>query len=102
MENGNSKYPNARYRIIVITDGADDKSNTLPEKLTNELIQNEIVVDTVLISLIDESIGCCTISKLTGGLSFRPKNLEDGIGIFEQEAFLNIKIRIYYNKIFVN
>lgn len=41
----------------------------------------------------DQSEGCCAISKLTGGLYFRPKNLEEGILIFEQEAFLNIKVR---------
>lgn len=71
--------------------------------MINELIKNEIVVDTVLVSLVDQSISCCTISKLTGGLCFMPKNFEDGIRIFEQEAFMNIKIRhmnpLLYNEI---
>ncbi|KAK8865515.1 hypothetical protein M9Y10_011071 [Tritrichomonas musculus] len=90
---GNSRYPNSRLRIIVITDGADNKSEKPPEELINSLIENEIVVDTVLVSLVDKSAGCCAISKLTGGLCFMPKSFEDGIQIFEQEAFLNIKMR---------
>ena len=88
-----TRYPNARHRIIVITDGEDNKSKSSPVELVNELIKNDIVVDTVLVSLVEKSEGCCAISKLTGGLCFMPKNLEDGIEIFEQEAFLNIKMR---------
>lgn len=92
-EDGKLRFPNSRFRIIVITDGADNKSETLPEILVNDLIQNEIVVDTVLVSLVDRSADCCTISRLTGGLCFMTKDYENGIQIFEQEAFLNIKCR---------
>ena len=102
-KDGKNRYPNSRLRIIVITDGADNKSEKPPETLINDLIKNEIVVDTVLVSLVEKSAGCCTISRLTGGLCFMPKNFEDGIQIFEQEAFLNIKMRhmnpLPYNEI---
>lgn len=73
-KDGKSRYPNSRLRIIVITDGTDNKSQTLPEKLINDLILNEIVVDTVLVSLVEESVECCSISRLTGGLCFMPKD----------------------------
>lgn len=89
---GNMKYPNSRSRIIVITsDGADNKSETLPETLINSLNEDEIVVDTI--SLNDRSSDSYTISRLTGGLCFNPHNYEEGIEIFEQEGFLNIKNR---------
>ncbi|OHT16596.1 hypothetical protein TRFO_41707 [Tritrichomonas foetus] len=86
-------YPNAKLRIIVITDGADNKSTTLPEDLANDLIDAQITVDTVLVSLTDQNLECCALSKLTGGLTFRPNSLEEGLKIFEQEAFMNISTR---------
>lgn len=66
-------------KIIVITDGEDNKSETF----INDLIRNGIVVDTVLVSLNDVSSAYASILRI----------LLEGIQIFEQEAFLNLKIR---------
>lgn len=92
-EEPEAPYPNAHRRIIVITDGSDNKSKKNPVELANQLIQNNIIVDTVLISLDSFNNECCALSKMTGGLCFRPKSREDGLKIFEQEAFLNISSR---------
>lgn len=89
------QYPNAKYRIIVISDGEDNKSAASPVALANSFIQNGIIVDTVLVSTSEREKNneMCAISKFTGGLCFRPQDLKEGLKIFEQEAFLNIKMR---------
>ncbi|KAK8891846.1 hypothetical protein M9Y10_029068 [Tritrichomonas musculus] len=87
------QYPNARLRIIVITDGSDNKSKTNPVNLAKQLLKNNIIVDTVLVSLDELNNECCALSKITGGLCFRPNSLEEGLKIFEQEAFLNVASR---------
>lgn len=89
----NAPYPNAVKRIIIITDGEDNKSTALPSDLVNTFIANDIKVDTVLISSIDLSNRCCTISKMTAGLSFQPHSIEEGLKLFEQEGFINLKRR---------
>ncbi|KAK8899970.1 hypothetical protein M9Y10_002293 [Tritrichomonas musculus] len=86
-------YPNAKLRIIVISDGTDNKSSSSPSELTDSFIKNGIIVDTVLVASNEKNDKMCAISKLTGGLCFQPSNIEEGLKIFEQEAFLNIKMR---------
>lgn len=91
-----SKYTNAQKRIIIITDGEDNKSDTNAVDLANNLIRDDIIVDTVLVSLRETNNDCCALTKLTGGLCFRPDSIENGLSIFEQEAFTNIKTRHLY------
>jgi hypothetical protein len=60
------------------------------------LIDNKIVVNTGLISTVDENEPLRAICELTGRLAFRTKMKEEGLFLFEQEAFLNITIRKRY------
>lgn len=93
--NGNLPYPNAKLRIIVISDGSDNNSSASPSDLVNSFIQNGIIVDTVLVTTfnVEQNDEMCAMSKMTGGVCLRPKTIEEGLHIFEQEAFLNIKMR---------
>jgi ubiquitin-protein ligase len=94
-----SVRPPAKRRIIVISDGEDSEwgknaaARTDPVRLTQRLIQNKIVVDAVLVSTVDENEPLWAICDLTGGLAFRSKTEDEGLRLFEQEAFLNLTIR---------
>ena len=52
-----------------------------------------------MVSFFETNRDCCALSKLTGGLCFRPKSVESGLEIFEQEAFLNITARHLSHKL---
>lgn len=89
-----SRYPNATLRIIVISDGEDNASRFDSKYICKKLIENHIIVDSCIVSTEDSVKDLVAITRLTGGLVFRPQTVEDGIKIFEQEAFLNISMRI--------
>jgi ubiquitin-protein ligase len=61
--------------------------------LTQYLIDSKIVVDAVLVSTTDENGPLWAICELTGGLAFRSRTREEGLLLFQQEAFLNITVR---------
>ena len=88
-------FPNAKLRIIVITDGEDNKSTITSSELANKLIENQIVVDTIMVSDKTSSKNYCfALSKLTGGFLFFPSSIEEGVRIFSQESFLDLNSRI--------
>ena len=86
-------HPNAVQRILVISDGRDEGSERKPWEAAAHCIQNNIVVDSVLIATDDDNEDLAILCELTGGLAFRVESLEQGLELFEQEAFLNIGIR---------
>jgi ubiquitin-conjugating enzyme E2 D/E len=90
---GNKKYLNAYLRILVISDGEDVGSKTKPLEALQTIMAERIVCDSVVISEKDECKTPSAVSHLTGGLSFRPKSVSEGLQLFEQEAFLRYDIR---------
>jgi ubiquitin-conjugating enzyme E2 D/E len=85
---GVAKFPNADLRVLVISDGEDVGSASTPLQALQELINAKVVCDSVIISSEDECKTLCAVCHLTGGLSFRPSSVAEGIRLFEQEAFL--------------
>jgi ubiquitin-conjugating enzyme E2 D/E len=86
--NGITKFPNADLRILVISDGEDFGSTAKPLEALQAMITEKIVCDSVVISVRDECKTLSAVSHLTGGLSFRPKSVSEGLQLFEQEALL--------------
>jgi ubiquitin-protein ligase len=87
------KYPNVVRRIIVITDGRDnvDAAAALAV-LPKRVIEQGIRVDAIV---IDEEIDSRLywIARFSGGSVFRVQTIEDGLAIFEAEAFFNVRLR---------
>ena len=82
-------YKNATSRIFVISCGDDISSETSVVELTKELIKNKIILDSIIISSKESCKMLCAVSHATGGFSFRPKNILDGLSIIDKGAFLN-------------
>jgi ubiquitin-protein ligase len=88
-----ANHPNARLRILVISDG-EDSTNPLPgPALITKLLRERVAVDGVMVSTADENAGLCVTSQMTGGQAFRATSEEHGLGLFEAESFLDINIR---------
>ena len=92
---GKEIYNNATSRILVISDGEDKNFSTSKvQDVVKELIKNKIIVDSVIISTeFEECKMLCAVSHATGGLSFCPKTVSEGLNLFEQSAFLNYEER---------
>ncbi|EME80089.1 uncharacterized protein MYCFIDRAFT_177070 [Pseudocercospora fijiensis CIRAD86] len=87
------KYPTARRRIIVISDGEDTKSVTnAPQDLAWSFMQDKTVVDSI-------ALGSHTardlrgLSYLLGGYAFHPTSLANALAVCELEPFLSITER---------
>lgn len=84
-------FKNAKLRIIVITDGIDNKSNTSMADLAKILINCKTIVDTVLLSDTNNEI--CALSNLTGGRCFRVNDAKDVSNLFERNNLIDLKER---------
>lgn len=89
----NDKYNNATSRILVVSSSDDVNSNAKVEDVVKTLIQNKIIVDSLIISQENDCKMLCAISHATGGVSFKPKDFKEGISICELSAFINYEIR---------
>ena len=83
------KYPKAKLRIICISDGEDNKSKHTARGLASDLSYGNIVVDSVCLGDA-ENDELKTLSYLTGGYTFEPKNLEEAMAICEMEPVLSL------------
>lgn len=83
------KYPDAKKRIIVISDGVDTKSATNTcEDIAWKMKEAGVAVDTI--SLGDEiDRDLKTLSWLLGCYSFHPTSLANALAICEMEPFLS-------------
>lgn len=87
------KYPGAKKRIIVISDGKDTKSMVnKPGPLAFDFRQDKTIVDSVNIG-DENSRGLRTLSELTGGYRFKPTSLVNALSMVELEPFLSLTER---------
>lgn len=89
-QSGNPIYPYAAKRIIYIGRDKIKKCNYIA--IAKELMENHIVLDNIMFSLSNKEI--IVISHLTGGATFFPHNVLEGLDIVENSAFLEIKKRV--------
>ena len=85
------QYSQVPKRILCLSDGEDNSSKLTPEQVTNMLIKNKIIMDTVLLS--DEVTYSHYIAKASGGYSFGPKSCPELLAIFENEPMLTLRMR---------
>lgn len=98
-ESGKPKFAHAKKRIIVISDGEDTASTSIDfEGVTKKLLDNKIIVDTVFASTSDECDSLATLSHITDGLAIKPVDVDEGMSLFEQEAFLDWNERLQSNE----
>ena len=88
----NHGFPNDMLtRIICLTDGEDNRSESSPSCTSSSLINNNIIMDSILLHHnTSETHG---IAKLSGGHSFQPKDQKDLLMIFENETMLSLACR---------
>lgn len=82
------KFKTVKKRIICLSDGADTKSSRKAYDVCNELLQNEIVVDSFCLGDEDNS-ELRALSYLTGGYRIVPKTLEQAMAMCEMEPMLS-------------
>jgi uncharacterized protein YegL len=83
------QYPNAKLRIIRISDGEDNKSTNRPADLAMRLSYKRIVVDSFCLGSAQNK-DLKTFSYLCGGYTFEPKTLDEAMAICEMEPVLSI------------
>ena len=113
-KNGNEKFKNAKSRILVISDGEDKHSKATVEEVVIKMIQNNIIVDSIIINTYQKEVEqlkiLCAVCHATGGISYKieedkptkeetlkvdyiPNGVKKGLGFFEKTALLNINER---------
>lgn len=89
----NYSYPNAKRRIICLSDGADSKSVTnTPDGVAWNLLQDGIALDSISLgSEYNQSLKA--VSHILGCYRFHPESLANALAICELEPFLSITER---------
>lgn len=88
-----SRYPSAKKRVVVISDGRDTKSVTnTSHSITSNLLRKGISVDSVSIGNEDNT-DLRTLSYLLGSYRFHPTSLTNALAICEMEPFLSLSQR---------
>ncbi|KAK0652494.1 hypothetical protein B0T16DRAFT_387747 [Cercophora newfieldiana] len=82
-------YPDAKKRILCISDGMDTKSKVhTASELWKLLSADDIVVDSFCLGS-DDNDDLRTVSYLTHGYKFHPRSLEQAMAICEMEPVLS-------------
>lgn len=84
-----SKFPNAKKRIICISDGVDTTSTARPAEVYSQLRKDKIVVDSICIGETGNA-ELRAISYLLGGYAFKPKDMTTALATCEMEPFLSL------------
>ncbi|XP_017281441.1 uncharacterized protein LOC108241656 [Kryptolebias marmoratus] len=87
-----TRFPDCRLRIICLTDGNDSGSSMEPVAVTAKLLQSNIIVDSILLGNVDNSM-LHGISNATGGCCFKPQSTKEGLKLFEIETVLSLEER---------
>ena len=87
------EFENTKLRILVISDGDDVRSAARPWEVCEKLCKYDIVVDSVIVSSEDSCKKLNALCHMTGGMSCRPATVEEGLALFEQDAFLDLNVR---------
>ncbi len=83
------KYPNAKMRIICISDGEDNKSKNTAVDLASRLLRSGITVDSFCLGDATNR-DLQTLSYLTNGFVFKPETLDEAMAICEMEPVLSV------------
>lgn len=89
LENYGEKFPEAKMRIICISDEEDNKSRQPLRDVARRLSHHGIVLDCFCLGDAQND-DLQTMSYLTGGYIFEPKTLEEAMAICELEPVLSV------------
>jgi Mg-chelatase subunit ChlD len=87
-----AQHPNAKLRIIALTDGENNDSRFTAADVCTDLYNNDIVLDAIVIGT-DATSELFRMAKHTGGYAFHPKSRHALFQIFLLETFIDIKAR---------
>jgi uncharacterized protein YegL len=82
-----------KLRVILLTDGDDNKSNTSVADLAHALSDADVVLDALTIAT-ERSPDLRALTHLTGGYAIQPASLEDGLSTMQLETFLLPALRL--------
>ncbi|XP_041956466.1 uncharacterized protein LOC121715137 isoform X1 [Alosa sapidissima] len=85
-------FPECRLRVICLTDGNDEGSNSTAVSVVNKLLSNSIVVDGILVGEVVNNV-LHGISNVTGGCCFKPDTSKMALKLFEMETVLSLESR---------
>lgn len=93
IEQYGSRFPGAKKRVVVISDGMDTKSTTNTSRsIASNLLRKGISVDSVSIG-DEDNTDLRTLSYLLGSYRFHPTSLANALAICEMEPFLSLSQR---------
>lgn len=89
------RFVKAKKRILVFSDGVDKGSTeTSPMRVAQQLVSKNIILDSVhLTAQNDVSRDLVKLSHATGGYAFHVTDPAEGLSLFENEAFLILRMR---------
>lgn len=86
------RFPRTRCRIILLTDGDDNNSTVDRLELCRELVEHEIVLDSIVIGT-EMTRELFKMSRATGGYAFCPPTQAVFFQIFLLETLVDIRTR---------
>ena len=84
-----TRFPNAKKRIICLSDGEDTTSTTRAAEVYSQLRKEKITVDSICVGNSGNA-ELKAISYLLGGYAFKPMDMTTALGICEMEPFLSL------------
>ncbi|XP_026876212.2 uncharacterized protein LOC113583835 [Electrophorus electricus] len=91
------RFTDCRCRILCLTDGNDVGSTIKPVDVAKTLITSNIIVDSVLVGKVDNTV-LHGISNVTGGCCFKPNTSKEAVQLFEMETVLSLEQRKNKNR----
>jgi hypothetical protein len=88
LDEHSKDYPDAKKRIICLSDGVDTKSTGTVHDILRSSLRSNIVIDSFCLGN-DDNKDLRVVSYLTGGYKFAPKSLEQAMAICEMEPVLS-------------
>ena len=87
-----NEYKNAVKRIVVFSN--EDKGSKINLKdVSCKLLNNKIIVDSIISNKTEKSKELTTLCHITGGYSFNPETIDEGFQLFDKTSLLDIESR---------
>jgi hypothetical protein len=82
------QYPNAKLRIVALSDGEDTSSKQQVHSLSMRLMEDKVLLDSICLGTAKQE-KFKTLAWLTGGYIFCPQTMEEAMAICEMEPVLS-------------
>ncbi|CAD8150339.1 unnamed protein product [Paramecium octaurelia] len=85
------KYPDIVLRILALTDGEDNASTSKPNTLVQKIFDHKIIIDSFVVG--ENCVGLKTLTHASNGRCYCPRDLGQGMSLFEIESILSTSRR---------